>query len=151
MRIYVASSWRNTRQPDVILALRSVGFEVYDFRAPSKGAVGFHWSEIDPAWKSWTPEEYRTSLQHPIAVKGYETDIAALEDSDIVVLVMPCGRSAHLEFGYAIGRGHTGFILLSDGEPELMYAMADDLCTSVAELVNRCLEHQAALLRGHGT
>lgn len=34
MRIYVASSWRNTHQPEVVAKLRELGHEVYDFREP---------------------------------------------------------------------------------------------------------------------
>lgn len=44
-RIYVASSWRNSRQPEVVRALREVGHHVYDFRNPSKGDTGFAWSD----------------------------------------------------------------------------------------------------------
>lgn len=33
-RIYVASSWRNKYQPEVVAALRKAGHKVYDFRNP---------------------------------------------------------------------------------------------------------------------
>ena len=48
-----------------------------------------------------------------------------MEWADAFVLLMPCGRSAHLEAGWAIGAGKPTAILLSAGEPELMYKMAD--------------------------
>ncbi len=32
--IYLASSWRNDLQPEVLLALRDAGHAVYDFRNP---------------------------------------------------------------------------------------------------------------------
>jgi hypothetical protein len=32
MKIYVASSWRNERQQDVVKTLRAANHEVYDFR-----------------------------------------------------------------------------------------------------------------------
>jgi len=37
MRIYVASSWRNKYQPGVVLTLRSLGHQVYDFRGKGSG------------------------------------------------------------------------------------------------------------------
>jgi len=135
MRIYVASSWRNTKYPGVVKALKEAGFEVYDFRNPEPGDNGFHWSEIDPDWKSWTPQEFVQGLRHPIAQNGFEKDFWALSKCDVCVLVMPCGRSAHLEAGYVIGNGKPLFILLEDGEPELMYKMAFGLCTSTDELL----------------
>jgi DNA (cytosine-5)-methyltransferase 1 len=47
MKIYVASSWRNEQQPEVVKALRDAGHEVYDFRNPSETDKGFAWSDID--------------------------------------------------------------------------------------------------------
>ena len=40
-RIYVASSWRNKYQPEVVAALRKAGHEVYDFRNPKDGLLDF--------------------------------------------------------------------------------------------------------------
>ncbi len=57
MKIYVASSWRNTRQPEVVEALRARGHEVYDFRHPAPGNEGFSWKAIDGGWQSWSSEQ----------------------------------------------------------------------------------------------
>ena len=103
MRVYVASSWRNEAQPNVVEKLRAANHEVYDFRAPAEGNHAFHWSEIDPEWQSWDPGEFRSALTHPLAVRGFGFDMAAMEWSEAVVLVLPCGRSAHLELGWALG------------------------------------------------
>lgn len=137
MNIYVASSWRNNGQPYVVSALRAIGHTVYDFKNPKSGDNGFHWSEIDPNWKQWTPEKFSTSLEHPLALAGFSSDMDALRACDACVLVLPCGRSAHLELGWAIGAGKTSFILLDDplSEPELMYRMADYICINLDELV----------------
>lgn len=141
MRIYVASSWRNLLQPAIVLALRGIGHEVYDFRRPSDygkpapdGARGFSWAEIDPAWETWTPDQYRKALEHPIARAGYANDIAALRECDAVVLVLPSGRSASWEFGYAMARDKPGVVVQFEKfEPELMYSGAA-FVTSMTEL-----------------
>jgi hypothetical protein len=136
-KIYVASSWRNASQPDVVSALRALGHEVYDFRHPAPGTDGFSWAEIDPNWQQWSPEQFREALDHPIATGGFGLDMTALEACDVCVLVMPCGRSAHLEAGWAAGAGKRVIILLADGEPELMYRMAElhtnleDVCAAL--------------------
>jgi hypothetical protein len=125
MRIYVASSWRNLLQPAIVLALRKCGHEVYDFRNPGEGRKGFAWSDIDPAWKSWTPREYRDALQHPIAKAGYKSDIEALRACEAVVFVLPCGRSASWEVGYAMGQGKPAYVVqFEEQEPELMFREA---------------------------
>jgi nucleoside 2-deoxyribosyltransferase len=126
----VASSWRNVLQPAIVHALRWCGHNVYDFRNPAPGNTGFSWSEIDPNWQKWTPAEYRAALEHPIAVEGYRHDIGALKSCDAVVLVLPSGRSASWEFGYAMGQGKRGVVVQLDAvEPELMYREAEIITT----------------------
>ena len=143
MKIYVASSWRNLLQPAIVIALQRCGHKVYDFRNPipdwtddgvGSPEPGFAWSSIDPNWKNWTAHEYREALQHPLAVKGYGHDIAALKACDACVLVLPSGRSASWEFGYAMGQGKQGTVVqLDEIEPELMYREAA-IVTSMNEL-----------------
>lgn len=136
MKIYVASSWRNLLQQGVVHTLRAAGHEVYDYKQPVKGESGFRWSEIDPEWKAWAPAQFRECLDHPIAIHGFDRDMAALRGADLVVLVLPCGRSAHLEAGWAAGAGKRLAVLqLDPAEPELMYRMADKLLTSWDELL----------------
>ena len=135
-KIYVASSWRNADQPQVVKALRASRHDVYDFRHPEIGNNGFHWSDIDTNWKLWTPEEFKNGLNNPIAVDGFALDFDAMKWANTCVLLTPCGRSAHLEAGYFVGAGKTLIILLSDGEPELMYSMASRICTSLDEVLS---------------
>lgn len=132
IKIYVASSWRNQYQQNVVKILREHGYDVYDFKNPEPGNHGFHWSEIDPNWKNWTPEQFKAALDHRIAEKGYFTDIKALYLCDACVLVLPCGRSAHLEAGFVAGLGKLVIVLLPEAvEPELMYKMASFICTDI--------------------
>ena len=57
--------------------------------------------------------------------------------ADAFVLLMPCGRSAHLEAGWAIGQGKPTCILFeTKDEPELMYKLADRLALTLAEVLD---------------
>jgi hypothetical protein len=128
--IYVASSWRNLLQPAIVAMLRKVGHEVYDFRNPAPGKNGFNWREIDPNWQQWTPAQYRDALQHPIAQAGFELDMASLRACNACVLVLPSGRSASFEFGWAVGTGKKAAVVMFEPcEPELMYRGAAVLTT----------------------
>ena|SRR5688572_10938450 len=139
-KIYVASSWRNQHQNSVVRACRALGYDVYDFKNPPNKS-GFGWEQLDGNHKSWTPEQYIQLLSHDIANQGYKADIDALDECDICVLLLPCGRSAHLEAGYAIGQGKRTLIFISNEkfEPELMYKAAD-LITHKIEDIYQWLE-----------
>lgn len=134
--VYVASSWRNDMQPAVVHTLRAAGVDCYDFRNPAPGEHGFAWSEIDPGWLGWSADEYVAALDHPLAVEGFRRDFDAMKRADTFVLVLPCGRSAHLELGWAVGAGKRTAVLTRDGEePELMAKMVDHIATSVLDLL----------------
>ncbi len=76
-------------------------------------------------------------LTHPIARAGHNKDMAALASADATVLVLPCGRSAHLELGWACGMQRKTLVLLDDpiSEPELMYLACTKVCISLAEVI----------------
>lgn len=143
MYVYVASSWRCLMQEAVVSTLRSAGIDCYDFKNPTPN-TGFHWSEVMP---NYTPgselahiDEYLDCLDHPRSIEGFESDFNAMQKADTFVLVLPCGRSAHLELGWAVGAGKKTAILLDPNSdhmvtPELMYKMVDHIAPSLFDLL----------------
>jgi hypothetical protein len=94
------------------------------FAIPKKGS---DWEPVD---------EYLRMIEHPRAIEGFEADFNAMQKADTFVMVLPCGKSAHLELGWAIGAGKRTAILLEDPvEPELMYRCADYLAPSLDALL----------------
>jgi hypothetical protein len=144
VKLYVASSWRNERRQQLTVDVLQVsGHEVYDFIHPPGGDhLGFSWAEVDPAWRSWTPGPYFEALQHPIAQAGFDSDFGAMQWADAGVLLLPCGRSAHLEAGWFVGAGKPLWIVLDETEfpapggsnPELMYKMASGIVLEPEDL-----------------
>ena len=58
-----------------------------------------------------------------------------MQRADACVLVLPCGRSAHLEAGWFCGQDKRVFAVIGRAiEPELMYAMFDAIVETVEEL-----------------
>lgn len=145
--VYVASSWRNELQQDVVHELRRAGFDVYDFKNPP-GATGFSWSQIGlehskPLGDNSTApdladaDHFLDALDHPRAHEGFNSDFDAMQAADIIVMVLPCGRSAHLELGWGIGANKTTAILLDNPcTPELMYLAANHISTDLRELID---------------
>lgn len=141
--VYVASSWRNNLQPVVCRALAEANIDHYDFKNPPNGA-GFGWEQVNPnvsglpiKGSDWVNiQTYRLMLAHSKAVEGFAADFGAMQRAGTFVLVLPCGKSAHLELGWAVGAGKRTAILLEDPvEPELMYKMVDCLASTIKEVV----------------
>lgn len=137
--VYVASSWRNPIQMAVVALLKHYGVPCYDFRNPSPDEHGFNWRKIDLNWRDWSPSQWREALKHPIAQKGYGSGRAALLRCDCVVLVLPAGRSSHMEAAWAAGQGKRILTFcLEKVEPELMQLLLgppENLCVKVGELL----------------
>lgn len=135
-RIYLASSWKNEEQPNLINQLLSEGHHVYDFRHPTPHIGGFAWSEIDPDWKLWHTDQFAGIVQTDLrCAQGFTLDMHALRWCDTCILLQPCGRSAHLEFGWACGAGKFTLAYI-DGEPDLMLLMADVIVTNESNLLD---------------
>ncbi len=130
MKIYVATSWKNTHATDVIKRLREDGHLVYDFRD-----TAFAWENVGVP-DQVTTTELQCALHKPTAIESYKRDMTALEQCDLCVLVLPSGKSAHLEAGYAAGEDK--FLVLYAPEPttqpELMYKFADIIVKNLPEL-----------------
>lgn len=140
MRIYVASSWKNGLYDDVVARLRSAGHSVYDFRA---SATAFDWRACATEDQLRDPRRFRDEvLTNRVAVDAFESDIGALRAADATVLVLPCGRSAHLELGFAVARGQRTIVLLDKplSEPDLMYLAVGKLAVSLNEVVETLRE-----------
>lgn len=147
--VYVASSWRCSRQPEVIRALRAAGVEAYDFRNPPSRA-GFAWEKVMPSYVAGSErvevDEYLKAIEQPMALAGFASDFEAMQAATHGLLVLPCNRSAHLELGWFVGQGRPAAILL-DGPavvPELMYRMVDLVTPSLSAAVDWATGNRAS-------
>jgi hypothetical protein len=110
-KVYVIGSLRNPNVATVAGTLRQrLGVEVFDDWL----AAG---PEADDKWKAYEEARGRTYEE---ALKGYAAehvfrfDKLHLDTADAAVLVLPAGRSAHLEAGYMVGQGKPVYILLDE-------------------------------------
>jgi hypothetical protein len=131
--IYLIGSLRNDAIPEIANMLRADGHEVFD-----------DWFSAGPiADDSWQSHQKRKSVSYKEALQGYAArnvfnfDLMHLKRSDTAVLVMPAGKSGHLEFGWCLGKGKRGYVLF-DQEPErwdVMYQFADGVFFNVPDLL----------------
>lgn len=131
--VYLIGSLRNEKVPQVGNLLRANGYDAFD---DWYGAG----HEADDKWRDYENIRGRT---HREALFGYaarhvfEFDQRHLDRCDLALLVMPAGKSGHLELGYFVGKGKPGFIYF-DGVPErydVMHQFATDIFTSDEELL----------------
>ena len=141
-KIYVASSWRNPYQQRTVKALRESGHDVYDFRNPPNHS-GFAWSQVglEVSGEDRNGEvvavDFLPILNHPIVQAGFNSDFDAMKWATHVLMVLPCGKSAHLELGWATGAGKKTAIALDvQNTPELMYLCADKIIYTGLDVVN---------------
>ena len=134
MKLYLASSWKlRDALVSVAETLRSYGHEVDCFCDPRSGRYVFHWSEFfGPGVTKEQAERLRFNFDAKSFIddtrvqRAFEEDKQWLDWSEGVVLVVPSGRSAHLEAGYAIGQGKPVWIWgkFPKGEFDVMYLFA---------------------------
>lgn len=133
--VYLIGSLKNPRVPELANLLREEGTEVFD---EWHGAG----PEADDFWQAYEKargRKFAEALQGHAAQHICGFDKKFLDLCDAAVLVMPAGKSGHLELGYVIGSRKPAFILL-DGEPErfdVMYALATGVFTTIDQLLER--------------
>ena len=134
MKVYLIGSLRQPVVQDIAEELRDeFDFEVFDDWA----AAG---PEADDMWQNYETRRGRRfveALQGHAAKHVFEYDYKHLSEADIVILVLPAGRSAHLELGWAIGRGKKAYVLLPIGYGDrwdVMYRFADGVFEEMFDL-----------------
>ena len=130
--VYLIGSLRN---PGVLLvssALRSAGIEVFD----DWYAAG---ERADDAWRDYElnrGHSFKEALDGYAANHVFTFDKYHLDRARIGVLVLPAGKSGHLELGYLGGQQKPIYILLDSPDRwDVMYKFATGVAESIDELV----------------
>ncbi len=134
MIVYLIGSLRNPEIPKVAKYLRTLnnGIEVFDDWHAAGELADTAWQEYETA----RGHRYKEAIKGHAAKHVFEFDYHHLCRADVGILVMPAGRSGHLELGWLIGRGKPGYVLF-DTEPERfdqMYQFCTNVFFNVEEL-----------------
>ena len=127
MKIYIASSWSNPFLDAIVSILRDRNHEVHDFRAtgatqpappPFPGAAGSAGNRL--GGPDGSLDSVMSFLHLASTQSSYQRHCEALVEAEVLLCSLPCGRSAHVELGMALGLS-IPVVLLHDGiEPDLM-------------------------------
>ena len=137
--IYVTGSLRNPAVIEVGHRLRKEGYEVVDDWIAAGPDADTCWQQYETA-KGHT---YQEALHGRAAENVFNFDLSWVDLCDIGILVMPAGKSSHLELGYMTGQGKPTYILQPDTPERFevmpqfaagVYTDLEDLCQAVKRL-----------------
>jgi len=132
--IYVGGSTRNQKIGEFANKIETeLGIEAFaDWAQPGP--------EADSFWRSYSQmrgRSYRQALKSHGADQIFDFDYEHLNRCDAMVLLLPAGKSAHMELGFTRGRGKPGFVVFEE-EPErwdVMYKFATEIFFSQEEFI----------------
>lgn len=135
LKVYLIGSLKNQQYiPELANRISKLGYEAFaDWIAPGPEADDFllTYSKI-------RGRNYKQTLQSYAAQHVFEFDKYHIDRADIGILVMPAGKSGHLELGYMAGRGKHTVVYFAEGEPsrvDVMYNFSDEVCFTEEELI----------------
>lgn len=132
-QIYVIGSLRNPKIPEIGNSIRAAGFRVFD----DWHAAG---PTADDEWKRYEAERghtYVEALKGEAAQHVFQFDANHLRASHGALLVLPAGKSGHLELGYMVGLGRPTWILLDDPDRwDVMYNFASGVFYDIDKLIS---------------
>lgn len=124
-QVYLVGSLRNSEVPELAVFLRNATeWNVFD----DWFAAG---PEADDHWKTYERHRGRTyeeALKGAAAKNVFNFDRQHISESSHVLLVMPAGKSGHMEVAWAAGIGKKTAILLesnTDDRWDVMYQFVD--------------------------
>jgi len=133
--VYLISSLKNNKQVHCVhKTLEELGYEVFS-----------DWLSAGPDADDYLRDYYRErGFNYRQIMKSYSAqqifkyDKYHLDRCDCAIMVMPAGKSGHLELGTVIGSGKPGYILF-DSEPErvdIMHGFATGIFLSMEEMID---------------
>ena len=130
--IYLIGSLRNPEVPKIANKLRGVGLEIFD----DWYSAG---PEADDKWREYEigrGRGYIEALSGAAARNVFNFDRTHLEGASAVILVLPAGKSGHLELGFSLGRRKPGYVLLDNPDRwDVMYQFATMVTDNLEEII----------------
>lgn len=135
---FIASRWRNKESVlDLTRKLREKGKRVYCFiegdgtNYALKDSEGTDDPEVFMKKFESIPDWHISTEVREI----FNIDMNALKDSQNVILLLPAGKSAHIEAGTAYGLGKKCILIGEQKEAESLYMIFDEFHDSVDDFL----------------
>lgn len=133
--IYLIGSLRNPAVPQLANALRAMNFDVFDDWHSAGETADDSWRDYEKARERSYVEALRDSYA---AQHVFDFDLHHLNRAHAAILMMPAGKSGHLELGWMLGQRKKGYVLLDNPDRwDVMYKFADGVFATQEELLEQ--------------
>lgn len=135
---YIASRYRNKEDVlELVNLIRAKGKTVYCFIESHASVKNVGSVESDPEEAMKQFESIENWQTDPRVRDVFETDMSALRASDTLVLLLPAGKSSHVEAGAAYGMGKKLVLIGEQKETESLYLIFNQFYNSIDEFINQ--------------
>jgi len=148
MKIYISSSWKNRIQVrKLAIELRETGHEVYDFTDPNCRKT----PEIPPEKfpEEFDPEKhvYSKYIRKNEWLDAVTENRKAINRSNFIILLLPCGNDSHADWAYGVGRGIPNIVVGQPrkGDRSPVHMWADEILDSVDDIIPWIKAHRIYL------
>ena len=135
---FIASRWRNKDQVlELTEKIRNKNKPVYCFIEGD----GTQYALKD-AEQKYSAEEFMEMFENlpnwqtdPRVKEIFDVDMNALKDSEMLILLLPAGKSAHIESGAAYGMGKKCILIGEQKETESLYRIFDEFYPTIDDFI----------------
>ncbi|MDP2671741.1 MAG: hypothetical protein Q8P13_04785 [bacterium] len=135
---FIASRWRNKETVvDFAGKIKAKGKTVYCF-VDSDGAE----YKLQEWERNYSPEQFMEKFESipnwknsPHVKEIFDVGMNALKESSALILLLPAGKSAHLEAGVAFGMGKKCILVGEQKETESLYLIFEEAYPSIEDFI----------------
>ncbi|HBI25635.1 MAG: hypothetical protein UT41_C0001G0247 [Candidatus Wolfebacteria bacterium GW2011_GWC2_39_22] len=121
MKFFIASPWKNKEQVEELTQeLEQLGHTAYSY--VQSGSNLLTGKPIEDEMKEFSQALTNWKIDDRIG-KIAQSEIQALRESDIVILLLPAGDSSHMEAGIGYGMGKRMVLIGPVEKPEIIYTL----------------------------
>lgn len=137
-KYFIAARWRN-KEAVLRLAkdIRNKGKTVYCFVEGDGGTY-----ELKDLEEKYKPKEFMQQFESipdwrndPRVKEVFDVDMNALKESEALILLLPAGKSAHLEAGVAYGMGKHCIVIGEQKKTESLYLIFNEFYDSADDFI----------------
>jgi len=133
MKFFIASPWKNKTQVEQLTGdLEKLGHSAYSY--VESGANLLTGKPIEDEMKEFTQALVNWKVDDRIA-KIAESEVQAIKDADVVILLLPAGDSSHMEAGIGYGLDKRMVLIGPVEKPEIIYLLFNHVYLDISSFL----------------